>query len=63
MLAKVFQSKSMPNDEEHRKLLFYRCILEYREIDAAQNLTSWHDIHPLIEALERFQQALTHAAC
>jgi hypothetical protein len=61
LLAQVFQSKHMPNDEEHRKLLFNRCILEYREIDAEQTITPWHDIHPLIEDLEPFQRALKHA--
>jgi ribosomal protein S10 len=34
MLAQVARTKQMPNEDAYRKLLFNRCILEYRYLDA-----------------------------
>ena len=61
MLASVYRTKQMPNDDAYRKLLFNRCILEYHPLDAdsGQKLQPWQDVHPLICDLENFQAALT----
>ncbi|MEM1171139.1 MAG: ATP-binding protein [Cyanobacteria bacterium P01_H01_bin.35] len=57
-LAIVYHSKNIPNDEEYRSLLFRRCVLEYRDVDAEDNPIRWYDIHPLIEGTSEFQSAL-----
>ncbi len=54
MLAKVSRSKQTPNQDEYCKLLFNRCILEYRYIDPQGEIKTWHDIHPLIHDIEEF---------
>ncbi len=56
-LAEVSISKLVPNDGDYRKLLFNRCVLEYREIDHNGDMICWHDVHPLIESIAEFQQA------
>lgn len=56
-LAEVSVSKLVPNDGDYRKLLFNRCVLEYREIDQNGEIICWHDVHPLIESIAEFQQA------
>jgi hypothetical protein len=58
MLAQVAKTKQMPNQDEYRKLLFNRCILEYRYLDEGGEIRVWHDVHPLIYGIERFQSAL-----
>jgi hypothetical protein len=60
-LAKVFQTKEIPNDDEYRGLLFNRCVLEYRMVEEAEDKFQsicWHDVHPLIQKLEMFERAL-----
>lgn len=57
-LAKIYQSKQIDNDEMHRGLLFQRCILEYRYLDAEGGIKCWYDIHPLIKGITEFQDAL-----
>ncbi len=45
--------------DEYRKLLYDRCLLEYRQLDeATQNISRWYDVHPLIVATEKFQSVL-----
>jgi AAA ATPase domain len=56
-LAEVSVRKLVPNDGDYRKLLFNRCVLEYREIDQNGDMICWHDVHPLIENIPEFQQA------
>jgi hypothetical protein len=58
MLARVARTKQMPNEDGYRKLLFNRCILEYRYLDAEGEIKTWHDVHPLINGIESFQAAL-----
>lgn len=57
ILARVAQHKTALNDEEHRALLFNRCVLEYRYFDDAGELQCWHDVHPLIRGIKEFQAA------
>ncbi len=42
LLAEVYRSKQIPNDEAHRSLLFTRCLLEYRDEEI------WYDVHPVL---------------
>lgn len=58
ILAKVYQTKQIENDEVHRQLLFNRCLLQYGYYNPEEELTPWYDVHPLIFEIEQFQQAL-----
>jgi hypothetical protein len=58
LLATVWQTKVILNDEAHRDLLFNRCILEYRYIDSNGEIVHWYDIHPLLRGVKEFQAAL-----
>ncbi|MBW4514888.1 MAG: ATP-binding protein [Timaviella obliquedivisa GSE-PSE-MK23-08B] len=58
LLARVHLDKIIINNDEHRKLLFQRCILEYWCLNEEEEEVKWHDIHPLIFGVERFQSAL-----
>ena len=55
-LAEVSQRKKIINQDSYRQLLFSRCVLEYREADS---LKVWHDVHPLIEEIDQFKDAVT----
>ncbi|MEM1278930.1 MAG: ATP-binding protein, partial [Cyanobacteria bacterium P01_H01_bin.152] len=57
VLAKVAQSRSIDNDEDHRDLLFRRCLMEYRYFDETDTLQCWYDAHPLIKGIPEFQAA------
>ncbi len=56
ILAEVHQSKRKPNNKKYQKLLFNRCILEYHWL-VEGDIKPWYDIHPIILAIEEFQQA------
>ncbi len=56
-LAKVHQSKEIVNNQLYRGLLFKRCVLEYRYIEAEGGSKVWYDIHPLIKGIKEFQDA------
>lgn len=58
LLAKVWHTKEILNDEAHRDLLFNRCILEYRYIDDEGEIVCWRDVHPLLRSVKEFQSAL-----
>jgi hypothetical protein len=58
LLARVYLTQFLPNNEDYRRLLFDRCVLEYRQVGEKEEIIKWHDIHPLIEGIERFQQAV-----
>ncbi|MBD0310021.1 MAG: AAA family ATPase, partial [Microcoleus sp. T1-bin1] len=58
ILAKVSQTQRILNDEQHRNLLFSRCILEYRYYDE-EEIISWYDVHPLIKGIKQFKDSLT----
>ena len=57
MLAMACHSQQKKNDELHLRLLLNRCLLEYRYYEGEQ-LKIWHNIHPLIQDIERFQEVL-----
>jgi hypothetical protein len=58
ILAKVSQTQRILNDEQHRNLLFSRCILEYRYYDEEGEMQPWYDVHPLIKAIKQFKDSL-----
>ena len=58
ILAKVYLSHRILNDEQHRNLLFNRCILEYRYLDEEEEMLSWYDVHPLIKGIQEFKEAV-----
>lgn len=57
-LAAVYRSQQILNEQDYRQLLFNRSVLEYQSasLDESQN-AKWHDVHPLIVAIEQFKQA------
>ncbi|MEG4047279.1 ATP-binding protein [Microcoleus sp. Pol17_C1] len=58
ILAKVSQTQRILNDEQHRDLLFSRCILEYRYYDEEGEMQPWYDVHPLIKGIKQFKDSL-----
>jgi hypothetical protein len=56
-LAKVAQTRTIDNDDDHRDLLFRRCLMEYRYFDEDDTLRCWYDVHPLIKAIPEFRDA------
>ncbi|MEG4169865.1 MULTISPECIES: ATP-binding protein [unclassified Microcoleus] len=58
ILAKVSVSRRILNDEQHRNLLFNRCILEYRYYDEDEEMQNWYDVHPLIKGIQEFKEAV-----
>lgn len=58
ILAKVSQTQRILNDEQHRNLLFSRCILEYRYYDREGEMQPWYDVHPLIKGIKQFKDSL-----
>ncbi|MEQ9671495.1 MAG: AAA family ATPase [Coleofasciculus sp. G2-EDA-02] len=58
ILAQVYKSKEIGNDNLHRSLLFNRCLLEYRYINQQGEKHTWYDVHPLILELSKFKDAL-----
>ncbi len=58
-LAEVFRTRRIPNDDEYRRLLFNRCLLEYRYTDAEGEIIRWHNVHPLIRKIPEFRAALS----
>lgn len=54
-LARVYLNKQIIHDEMHRSLLFSRCILEYRCLDAEGEVKCWYDVHPLLKGTKEFQ--------
>lgn len=54
-LVDVYNRKRIINQDDYRELLFRRCVLEYREPDTLQ---IWHAVHPLIEEIDEFKNAV-----
>lgn len=55
LLARVFISKAIQNDDAHELMLYNLSVLEY--INGAP---PWHDVHPAVTHLPRFQEALSN---
>lgn len=58
ILAEVYQSKQLKNDDEYRSLLFSRCLLEYRYFSDRGEMCRWCDVHPIIHEIPEFQEAI-----
>ncbi len=55
-LIAVDRSNEIDNDDEYRKLLFSRCVLEYRELGPDNEPKRWHAVNPMIKSSEKFAQ-------
>ncbi len=62
LLVNVHKTHQIQNDQEHRKLLFNRCILQYGYFDDEEEFKSWYDVHPLITKISEFIEALENEA-
>jgi len=51
LLKAVHQTKAIKNNDEYRKLLFNRCILQYVFFDNEEEMQVWYDVHPLIKEM------------
>jgi AAA ATPase domain len=58
ILAKTSLQRQTDNNEQCLRLLFNRCLLEYSYYDESGRLKRWCNVHPLVEGIEQFQQAL-----
>jgi hypothetical protein len=58
LLAEVYLSKRIINDEQYRCLMYNRCLLEYRYLDDDEEMHRWYDTHPLIQGIQEFREAL-----
>lgn len=58
LLAEVSRSKRIINDDQYRSLMFNRCLLEYRYLDDEGEMQRWYDIHPLIQGIQEFKEAV-----
>jgi AAA ATPase domain len=59
LLAEVSRSKSILNDDLYRSLMYNRCLLEYKYIDDEGEMQRWYDIHPLIQGIPEFKEAVS----
>ncbi len=58
LLAEVSHSKRIINDDQYRSLMYNRCLLEYRYLDDDGEMQRWYDIHPLIQGISEFKEAV-----
>lgn len=58
ILAEVSRSKQILNDDRYRNLAFRRCLLEYCDFDSQGEMQRWYDVHPLIQGITEFKEAL-----
>jgi hypothetical protein len=58
LLAEVSRTKRIINDDRYRSLMYNRCLLEYRYLDDDGEIQRWCDIHPLIQGVPEFQEAV-----
>jgi len=59
MLANVFKTKTIENDNQYRSLLFNRCVLEYRYLDEQEEVRRWYGVHPLLHNSEKFKETIS----
>lgn len=57
-LVEIYNCQKIINADDYRELLFTRCVLEYR---IPETLEIWHAIHPLIEEIPEFKNALARS--
>ncbi len=62
LLAEVSRSKRIINDDQYRSLMYNRCLLEYRYIDNDGEMQRWYDIHPLIQGIAEYKEAVAKLA-
>lgn len=55
LLARVHRLKTVQNDEDHELMLYNLSVLEY-----VNDAPPWHDVHPAVTKLPKFQKALYH---
>ncbi|HEV3470656.1 MAG TPA: hypothetical protein VG148_15135 [Pyrinomonadaceae bacterium] len=56
LLVAVSQTNEIKRDGDHQKMLFSQSVLEYpKEADETE---PWHDVHPAVQQLKGFQEAL-----
>ncbi len=60
ILANTCHQQRAKSNEEHLQLLLNRCLLEYRYYDENEELQIWCNVHPLIQGIRQFQEALTN---
>lgn len=53
LLARVHLEKEIENDQPHRVMLHNQSVLEY-----LNGAPRWHDVHPVVLRLPKFQEAL-----
>jgi len=58
LLAEISRSKRIINDDQYRSLMYNRCLLEYRYLDDEGEMQRWYDIHPLIQGIAEFKEAV-----
>jgi hypothetical protein len=62
LLAQVARSKQILAQDQYRKLLFNRCLLEYHYWDYDEEgelkLQYWYDVHPLLKAVQELKDAI-----
>ena len=56
ILREVAQSKAMPNGDRYQVLLLSRCLLEYVTLDEQGEIKIWHDVHPVVKEIPKFNQ-------
>ena len=61
-LADVYLTNKIKKDADHQRMLFSQSVLEYvDEPDAAEPESEkepWHDVHPAVQRLKSFREAL-----
>jgi hypothetical protein len=58
LLAEVSRTKRIINADQYRSLMYNRCLLEYRYLDDNDEIQPWYDIHPLIQGVPEFKEAV-----
>jgi hypothetical protein len=43
---------------KYRSLMYKCCLLEYRYLDDDGEMQRWYDIHPLIQEISEFKEAV-----
>ena len=60
ILAEVYRSKRILNDNRYRNLSFNRCLLEYSYFDSEGEVKRWYDVHPLIQNIPEFKEEVAN---